>query len=55
MQHRKIVLIIFALGESVVSTEEEPVGRERARVRQNEGRDGTKRGSDTMITHQEGW
>lgn len=47
MQHRKIVLIIFALGESVVSTEEEPVGRERARVRQNEGRDGTKRGSDT--------
>lgn len=30
-----------------MSTEEEPVGREGARVRQNKGRDGIKRGSDT--------
>lgn len=37
----------FPLGGSVLSTEEEPVGRERARVRQNKGRDGIKRGSDT--------
>lgn len=46
-QHGKIVLIILPLGESVVSTEEEPVAREGARVRQNKGRDGIKRGSDT--------